>query len=114
MTRLHVLGSGSKGNAFALEHEGRLLILEAGFSLREIDRRLDRAGLDPARVDGVAVTHEHGDHLDIELIKDLKKAETLLFCNENSASKVSWGMVMLAGDRQEIDNIIIEAVPAYN
>ncbi|MDX2206243.1 MAG: MBL fold metallo-hydrolase [Gemmatimonadales bacterium] len=62
MTRLHVLGSGSKGNAFALEHEGRLLILEAGFSLREIDRRLDRAGLDPARVDGVAVTHEHGDH----------------------------------------------------
>ncbi len=66
------------------------------------------------KADIILVTHEHGDHLDIELIKDLKKTETLLFCNENSASKVSWGMVMKAGDRQEIDNIIIEAVPAYN
>lgn len=62
MTRLHVLGSGSKGNAFVLEHEGRLLVLEAGFSLRELDRRLARAGLDAGAIAAVAVTHEHGDH----------------------------------------------------
>lgn len=62
MTRLHVLGSGSKGNAFALEHEDALLLLEAGFSLRELDRRLERAGLDAGRVTAVAITHEHGDH----------------------------------------------------
>jgi phosphoribosyl 1,2-cyclic phosphodiesterase len=62
VTRLHVLGSGSKGNAFALEHEGVILLLEAGFSLRELDRRLGRAGLDPGQVVGVAITHEHGDH----------------------------------------------------
>ena len=29
-------------------------------------------------------------------------------------SKVPWAMAMKAGDRQEINNIIIEAVPAYN
>lgn len=64
--------------------------------------------------DLILVTHEHGDHLDPVLIDSLKKSGTLLFCNENSLSKVSWAMAMKAGDRQEINNIIIEAVPAYN
>ena len=66
------------------------------------------------KADIILVTHEHGDHLDPKLIDDLKKPGTLLFCNENSTSKVPWGMAMKAGDRQEINNIIIEAVPAYN
>jgi len=66
------------------------------------------------KADLILVTHEHGDHLDVKLIEDLKKPGTLLFCNQNSTSKISWGMAMKAGDRQEINNIIIEAVPAYN
>jgi L-ascorbate metabolism protein UlaG (beta-lactamase superfamily) len=66
------------------------------------------------KADIILVTHEHGDHLDVKLIDDLKKQGTLLFCNENSASKVTWAMAMKTGDRQEINNIIIEAVPAYN
>jgi L-ascorbate metabolism protein UlaG (beta-lactamase superfamily) len=66
------------------------------------------------KADIILVTHEHGDHLDVNLINDLKKDETLLFCNEKSLSKVSWAMAMKAGDRQEINNIVIEAVPAYN
>ena len=62
MTTLVVLGSGSQGNAFALIHDGAILLLDAGFSLREIDRRLSAGGLDPAALVGVALTHEHGDH----------------------------------------------------
>jgi len=66
------------------------------------------------KADIILVTHEHGDHLDVNLINDLKKEGTLMFCNENSLSKVSWAMAMKAGDRQEINDIVIEAVPAYN
>ncbi len=66
------------------------------------------------KADLILVTHEHGDHLDPQLISDLKKPGTLLFCNQNSLEKIPWGMAMNAGDRQEINNIIIEAVPAYN
>jgi L-ascorbate metabolism protein UlaG (beta-lactamase superfamily) len=66
------------------------------------------------KADLILVTHEHGDHLDVNLISDLKKPGTLLFCNQNSLAKVSWAMVMKAGDRQEINNIVVEAVPAYN
>jgi L-ascorbate metabolism protein UlaG (beta-lactamase superfamily) len=66
------------------------------------------------KADIILVTHEHGDHLDVDLIGNLKKQGTLLFCNENSALKVPWAMAMKAGDRQEINNIVIEAVTAYN
>ena len=66
------------------------------------------------KADIILVTHEHGDHLDAKLIGDLKKEGPLVFCNENSTSQISWAMSMKAGDRQEINNIIIEAVPAYN
>lgn len=62
MTRLTVLGSGSRGNAFALEHDGSILLIDAGFSRRELERRLKRAELDPTAVVGIALTHEHGDH----------------------------------------------------
>jgi len=66
------------------------------------------------KADLILITHEHGDHLDPKLIGEIKKQGTLLFCNQNSLSKVPWGMVMKDGDRQEINNIIIQAVPAYN
>lgn len=62
MTTLHVLGSGSRGNAFALASEGAVLLLDAGFSLKELDRRAALAGVDLHRLVGVALTHEHGDH----------------------------------------------------
>lgn len=44
MTMLTVLGSGSKGNAVALAAEGAVLLIDAGFSARELTRRaeLDR------------------------------------------------------------------------
>jgi L-ascorbate metabolism protein UlaG (beta-lactamase superfamily) len=66
------------------------------------------------KADLILVTHEHGDHLDPKLIEDLKKPGTLLFCNQNSLTKIPWAMALKANDRQEINNIIIEAVPAYN
>lgn len=66
------------------------------------------------KADLILITHEHGDHLDVKLINELKKDGTLVFCNANSGTKIPWAMIMKAGSRQEINNIIIEAVPAYN
>jgi L-ascorbate metabolism protein UlaG (beta-lactamase superfamily) len=66
------------------------------------------------KADLILVTHDHGDHLDVDLIGKIKKEGTLLFCNEKSTEKIGWAMAMKPGDRQEINNIVIEAVPAYN
>lgn len=62
MIRLYPLGSGSRGNAFALESPDGVFLLDAGFSLKEITRRAEEVGLDLGRLAGVAITHEHGDH----------------------------------------------------
>jgi len=62
MATLHVLGSGSRGNCCAIEAEGALVLVDAGFSAREIERRATGAGLDLSTAVGIVLTHEHGDH----------------------------------------------------
>ena len=62
MTTLYVLGSGSRGNSFAVESDGVAVLVDAGFSAREIERRAETAGLRLERVAAIVLTHEHGDH----------------------------------------------------
>jgi phosphoribosyl 1,2-cyclic phosphodiesterase len=62
VTMLYVLGSGSAGNALALASESEVLLIDAGFSARELSRRAERVGLDLARAVGLVLTHEHSDH----------------------------------------------------
>ena len=66
------------------------------------------------RADLILITHEHYDHLDIKLIAELKKEGTLVFTNIKSTEQIGWAMAMKPGDRQEVNSILIEAVPAYN
>ncbi len=61
--RLTVLGSGSAGNATCLEGSGVRLMVDAGFSCRQLSARLESVGIDPRRLDAVLVTHEHADHV---------------------------------------------------
>jgi hypothetical protein len=62
MMRLYMLGSGSGGNCCAVEADGAAILLDTGFSAREIERRAASVGLDLTRVRAIALTHEHGDH----------------------------------------------------
>lgn len=61
--RFAVLGSGSRGNALLVEHGGERLLIDAGFSCREIERRMAELDAHPAGLAGVVVTHEHNDHV---------------------------------------------------
>lgn len=61
------LGSGSTGNATLIEAGSggttTRVLVDAGFSLRDLDSRLARCGLGVEAIDAVFVTHEHGDHV---------------------------------------------------
>ena len=59
---LSALGSGSGGNAFFVESPEGALLVDQGFSRRELLRRMECAGCDPSRLKGALLTHEHGDH----------------------------------------------------
>jgi phosphoribosyl 1,2-cyclic phosphodiesterase len=61
--RFAVLASGSSGNAFYVETAEARVLIDAGLSAEELIRRMENAGIDPARLDGVFLTHEHIDHI---------------------------------------------------
>ncbi len=61
--RFVVLGSGSGGNAAVVECGGLRLMIDAGLSAKQLTVRLQQVGIDPASLNGVLLTHEHGDHV---------------------------------------------------
>jgi phosphoribosyl 1,2-cyclic phosphodiesterase len=61
--RFAVLGSGSAGNAAVVECGGQRLMIDAGLSAKQLSLRLQQVGIDPASLDGILLTHEHGDHV---------------------------------------------------
>ncbi len=61
--RIVVLGSGSGGNALVVESGGGRLMIDAGFSCREIEKRLVAVGIERPAFDGLILTHEHSDHV---------------------------------------------------
>ena len=58
-----VLGSGSRGNCSVLDAGSEALLIDVGFSCREVVKRLGQVEVNPAAVTGVVVTHEHVDHV---------------------------------------------------
>lgn len=61
--RFCVLGSGSKGNATFVESGQTRLLIDAGFSGKEIERRLAEIGVGAETLSGILITHEHSDHV---------------------------------------------------
>ncbi|SIT42669.1 Metal-dependent hydrolase, beta-lactamase superfamily I [Paraburkholderia piptadeniae] len=65
--RFASLGSGSEGNALLVEARSGAtttrVLLDCGFSAKEIARRLERLGAGVDEVDAILITHEHSDHI---------------------------------------------------
>ena len=57
------LNSGSNGNCYYIGNEKEAILVDAGISCREIERRMNRLGLDMQKVKAVFVSHEHHDHI---------------------------------------------------
>ena len=93
--RLHVLASGSKGNAAIVENmaTGDGLLIDCGICKRDFLSRCDEAGFDPHQLRGVLITHEHTDHI-AGLATYIKKYPTPILCS----SATGWRLVYrLAG-----------------
>ena len=58
-----VLASGSKGNAIHISDGNTSILLDAGLSGVEIERRLKSASLSAENLDAILVSHEHSDHV---------------------------------------------------
>jgi phosphoribosyl 1,2-cyclic phosphodiesterase len=60
--RISVLGSGSSGNSVLVQGGGTCLLVDAGFSGRDLERRLEQVGCPPESLSAIVITHDHSDH----------------------------------------------------
>ena len=58
-----MLGSGSAGNSALVETNHCRILIDGGLSARQLVLRLEQCGVAPEQLDGVLLTHEHGDHV---------------------------------------------------
>lgn len=64
--------------------------------------------------DLILVTDIHRDHLNPDIISALKSPKTQIVINKAGYEQLKAGTVLSNGEKVEIDNIKIEAIPAYN
>lgn len=57
------LNSGSNGNCYYVGNENEAILVDAGISCRETEKRLKRLGLSINKVKAIFISHEHADHI---------------------------------------------------
>ncbi len=62
MLRFCSLGSGSRGNGTLVQAGDACILIDCGFSLKDLTRRLGDAGVGLDDLSAIVVTHEHADH----------------------------------------------------
>jgi len=75
-----ILGSGSAGNCSYLETPEARLLVDAGFSGRQIRQRLAGIRRSPETLTGILITHEHSDHIQ-GLAALAEKLQVPVYCN---------------------------------
>lgn len=84
-----ILGSGSAGNCAYLESGETRLLVDAGFSTRQIRLRLASIGRTPENLSGILLTHEHSDHIS-GLLGLADKLHIPVFCNRGTQDGTLW------------------------
>ena len=60
--RFCTLASSSKGNISIVYTDNTKILIDAGISLAEIELKLSALNIPLSTLDGIIITHEHGDH----------------------------------------------------
>jgi phosphoribosyl 1,2-cyclic phosphodiesterase len=84
-----ILGSGSAGNCAYVESGETRVLVDAGFSPRQIRQRLATIGRTPENLSAIFITHEHTDHIS-GLLGLADKFQLPVFCNRATQDATIW------------------------
>lgn len=87
--RLRVLGSGSRGNSSAVRSGDTLILVDLGFSYRELSKRMEACGLNAGDVSAVLFTHDHSDHCSGVATFHSKHPSVPLLANGDTADAIA-------------------------
>ena len=60
---ISILGSGSGGNSTFINIDGIKILVDAGFSGKKLEEKLNNIGESLENIQGILITHEHTDHI---------------------------------------------------
>lgn len=87
MFSLTLLGSGSAGNSALVATDHCKILIDGGLSARQIVLRLEQCGVTPEQLDGILLTHEHGDHVcGVEVL--CRKFDVPIYANSQTAEAI--------------------------
>ena len=112
--RLTILGSGSSGNCAYVETDDARVLIDAGFSLRQIRQRLATIGRTPENLTAILVTHEHSDHVaSLPLLN--QKLHIPVYCNRPTREAAEYQLhtrldcrVFETGASFELGDVLVE------
>lgn len=84
---LTILGSGSSGNCAYVETDEARVLVDAGFSGRQIRQRLASIGRAPENLSAIFITHEHTDHIN-GLAGLADKLRIPVYCNRATKDEI--------------------------
>ena len=105
MLNITILGSGSSGNSALVCAGNTRLLVDAGLSAKQLRLRLEAIGVDPESLDGILLTHEHGDHTrGIDVF--CRKVEVPIYCTartrvvlrDSMKSELAWKVIPSGGE----------------
>ncbi|MBT3641597.1 MAG: MBL fold metallo-hydrolase [Euryarchaeota archaeon] len=98
------LGSGSRGNSTLLRTDETNVLIDCGFSLKQIEKKLIQIGLEGKEIDSIIVTHHHGDHS-----KSAKRAsikwDSVLHSNIETSIKMGWEPMEVCKTFNNLDRV---------
>jgi len=82
------LGTGSRGNATLVESGDAKVLIDQGFSGKQLEIRLARMDIKPREIDAIVLTHHHGDHGGGASIAQ-RRWDIPIFCNDRTATALN-------------------------
>jgi len=89
------LNSGSNGNCFYIGNANEAVLVDAGISMRETERRLKRLELSIKKIKGIFITHEHSDHI-AGVAKLAKKYQLPVYITQQTQQQGQLNLLNLA------------------
>jgi len=109
-----ILGSGSGGNCAYLETAETRLLIDAGFSGRQIRQKLAGISRAPEGLSGILITHEHSDHIS-GLVGLAARLNLPIYCNRQTREAIESqlrikvnGQIFETGQSFEIGDVQVD------
>lgn len=114
MLQIASLNSGSNGNCYYIGNSSEAVLVDAGISCREIEKRMKGLGLAIEKVKAIFISHEHSDHIrGVEVLS--KKYKLPVYVNDATRTSgrlmLDLSLIQTFDDKQSIDIHELSIIP---